>query len=328
MELIEFQNFIQNIPYQNQAFDIKKENWKVESQQELIDKVFKGKDIITLNRQDLINSTFDLKEFILKTLMWGYPTKGRGRNIENMLETKTFEQLVKVLELYKSADISIEQLKRDIKEISGLGLSTITKFTHFLDTTINGNKAVILDIQIIEAIKSNRFKDFEEFIGISYENAQNYYPRYLEKINSISNSLNATPDQVEMFLFTFGRTLSPVKSTLQDKMNSAGTGTIVTKPVVKEDQQDIYRKRLIEAYKSLVNFHSDIFSASLNLAMAGELKEIDEAFDAGDTYNFDIEHLKGTNDTNLNKFLEFYEQLENLMNSIANINAIKEKELE
>lgn len=71
MELIEFQNFIQNIPYQNQAFDIKKANWKIESQQDLIDKIFNGKDIITLNRQDLINSTSDLKEFVIKTLMWG-----------------------------------------------------------------------------------------------------------------------------------------------------------------------------------------------------------------------------------------------------------------
>lgn len=326
MKLIEFKNFIKHIPYQNQAFDIKEGNWKVESQQILIDKIFNRKEIITLNRQDLINSSSNLKEFAIKTLMWGYPTKGRGRNIDNMLEPKTFDNLIKVLESYKDKDISINQLKRDMREIPGLGLSTITKFTHFLDTTINGNKAVILDIQIIEAIKSNRFADFKEFLGITYENAPNYYPKYLEKINSISNSLSATPDQVEMFLFTFGKTLSPVKSTLQDRMDS--TGTLITLTSKKENSRDIYRKRLIEAYKILIHFRSEIFSASLNLAMAGELKEIDKVFEVGDTYNFDIEHLKGTNDTNLNKFLEFYEQLENLMNTIANINTIEETELE
>ena len=69
MELIEFHKFIQNIPYKNHAFDIKNANWKVDSQQGLIDKIFNGKDIITLNRQDLINSTSDLKEFAIKTLM-------------------------------------------------------------------------------------------------------------------------------------------------------------------------------------------------------------------------------------------------------------------
>ena len=50
MELIEFHKFIQNIPYKNHAFDIKNANWKVDSQQGLIDKIFNGKDIITLNR--------------------------------------------------------------------------------------------------------------------------------------------------------------------------------------------------------------------------------------------------------------------------------------
>ena len=74
--------------------------------------------------------------------MWGYPTKGRGKNIEKMLETENLERLKKILSNYKSSEISIDQLRKDIKSIPGLGLSTITKFTHFLNTTINGNKAV------------------------------------------------------------------------------------------------------------------------------------------------------------------------------------------
>ena len=62
--------------------------------------------------------------------------------------------------------------------------------------------------------------------------------------------------------------------------------------------------------------------------MAGELKEIDEAFEEGDTFTFEIEHFKNTNDINLIKLVEFQEQLDGLMNSIANINAIKETDLE
>ncbi len=328
MELIDFKQFIQNIPYENQAFDIKRENWKDENQQILIDKIFNDKDIITLNRQDLVNSTSDLSEFVIKTLMWGYPTKGRGRNIEKMLEPKTFNKLIEVLETYRDFEITIDKLKKDISAISGLGLSTITKFTHFLNTTINGNRAVILDIQIIEAIKSQRFIDFKDFSGITYDNAQNYYLDYLEKIHSISINLNANPDQVEMFLFTFGRNLSPLKSTFQDRMNSSGAGNIIIIENKNEDPKDAYRKNLIKAYKSLLNFQDNLFTDLLNIAMSGELKEINEVFEIGDTYNFNIEHLKGTNDTNLNKLLELYNQLENLMNSIANINAIKERELE
>ncbi|WP_369075239.1 hypothetical protein [Tenacibaculum piscium] len=183
----------------------------MESQQRAIDWIFKEKETITLNRFDLLNSAFDLDSFILKTLMWGYPTKGRGKNIEKMLETENLERLKKILSNYKRSEISIEQLRKDIKSIPGLGLSTMTKFTHFLETTINGNKAVILDIQIIEAINTQRFEEFNHLKGITYENAPKRYSEYLETINKLSKSLKAEPDQIEMFLFTFGRTLSELK---------------------------------------------------------------------------------------------------------------------
>lgn len=79
MKIIEFQSFIQEIPYKLQSFDIKKENWKFENQQKLIDKIFEGNTTITINRDDLINSSWNTKEFIVKTLMWGYPTRARAQ---------------------------------------------------------------------------------------------------------------------------------------------------------------------------------------------------------------------------------------------------------
>ncbi len=211
MKIENFKEFIREFPYKNQSFDIKRQNWKIESQQQAIDWIFRKNDTITLNRNDLLNSVFDLESYIFKTLMWGYPTKGRGKNIEKMLETENLERLKKILSNYKWKEISIEQLRKDIKSIPGLGLSTMTKFTHFLDTTIDGNKAVILDIQIIEAINTGRFEEFNHLKGITYENAPKRYPEYLKTINELSKSLEAVPDQIEMFLFTFGRTLSELR---------------------------------------------------------------------------------------------------------------------
>ena len=211
MKIENFKEFIREFPYKNQSFDIKKQNWKIESQQQAIDWIFGENDTITLNRNDLLNSVFDLESYIFKTLMWGYPTKGRGKNIEKMLESENLERLKKILSNYKWKEISIEQLRKDIKSIPGLGLSTMTKFTHFLDTTIDGNKAVILDIQIIEAINTGRFEEFNHLKGITYENAPKRYPEYLKTINELSKSLKAEPDQIEMFLFTFGRTLSELR---------------------------------------------------------------------------------------------------------------------
>ncbi len=125
-----------------------------------------------------------------------------------MLKENNFQKLIKVLENYKGNEITIEQLQKDIKEIKGLGLSTLTKFTHFLRTTIEGNKAVILDIQIIEVISSGKFQEFETIEGISYDNAIKYYTQYLEIIDNLSKEMEVEQDQVEMFLFMFGRILS------------------------------------------------------------------------------------------------------------------------
>ena len=88
-----------------------------------------------------------------------------------------------------------------------------------------------------------------------------------------------------------------------------------------------YRENLLSTYKYLISVREDLITHSLNLAMNGELKDMNGAFDIGDTYNFDMEQFKGTNDVNLNRLIGFYEELENLMNSMANINAIKEEDL-
>lgn len=64
MKISNFQDFIKAFPYLNQSFDIKKKNWKIESQQEKIDRIFEDNDTITLNRSDLLNSRHDLESFI------------------------------------------------------------------------------------------------------------------------------------------------------------------------------------------------------------------------------------------------------------------------
>lgn len=211
MKITKFKNFISEFPYLNQAFDIKKENWKVQFQQTEIDALFNNQKAITLNRFDLINSRHNLESFTIKTLMWGYPTKGRGKNIDKLLEPTNFNNLIKILEHYQDRNITIEQLKSDIKRIPGLGLSTITKFTHFLGTTIEGKKAVILDNQIIEAINTNRFEEFKSIQGISYDNAQSKYVNYITIIDKLANKMKVYPDQIEIFLFMFGRNLSEIR---------------------------------------------------------------------------------------------------------------------
>lgn len=209
MEIIDFKDLIQNLPDKLHAFQIKRNNWNIKYHNNFIDEIFKKRgngEIIWLNRGDLFMNRENLKEFIFLVLMWGYPTKGRGRNIDKLLSSKNLEQLINRLEKYEEQDISIKTFKEDLK-ISGLGLSTLTKFTQFLDTTVEGNRAVILDKQIIETIRSNDFTAFTSMKGIRYENAVKYYPEYIRIINKLSMELDVSHDQIEMFLFMFGRNI-------------------------------------------------------------------------------------------------------------------------
>lgn len=208
MKISDYKNFIKEFPHQNHAFDIKRSIWKIDNHNDYLDELFGGFQVITINRNDLTSSTLNIKEFIIKTLMWGYPTKGRGTNIETMLKEENLNKLIDILEGYRNTDISIETLKKDIKEIPKLGLSTMSKFTQFLDTTINGNTAVILDMQIIGAINTRRFEELNPLVGVSYENAINkYYEKYIDIIGQLSSDMQVEAQQIEMFLFTFGNVL-------------------------------------------------------------------------------------------------------------------------
>lgn len=89
-----------------------------------------------------------------------------------------------------------------------------------------------------------------------------------------------------------------------------------------------YRNSILNTYKYLISVRNELITHSLNIAMTGEMNDFDKAFEVGDIYSFDIEQFKGTNDINLNKLIDFHDELENLMNSFSNINSIKEQDLE
>ena len=214
MKIREYGNLIKVLPYLNQGFDVHRKNWIVESQAEIINEIFENSenDKVTINRFDIENSKNNLPIFIVKTLMWGYPTKGRGNNINNLLAKDSLDKLINTLENYSNTEVSIAQLKTDIKGIDGLGLSTMTKFTNFLNTRINGNKAVILDLQIMSALNRGVFEEFKTLEKINYDNAISKYAEYLSIVGEISQEINSAPDQIENFLFLFGRSLSESKA--------------------------------------------------------------------------------------------------------------------
>jgi hypothetical protein len=89
-----------------------------------------------------------------------------------------------------------------------------------------------------------------------------------------------------------------------------------------------YREKIILSYRVLLKTHEKLQNRIINVGMTGEFAEVNTVFEPGDTYKFDLDQFRGTNDINLNTLLAFFDELENTMNSLANINGITEEELE
>ncbi len=221
MNISDYKNLIDNMPVEEHAFTIKKKNWERFFKLKEIKKVF-DKDEIIISRKDLFKLAKDQKkttEFIVKVLMWGYPTGGRGNNIKNLLEEKSYKALVDFIDdnEIRNSNNQVENIKNKIKELKknggkGLGISTISKLLYFLKVKIAGKLSVILDQRIIDVLNKAEFKDFEELKDIKMTSSiskyiDNYY-QFLEKIASVNKDL-AIKDvgKIEMFLFIFGGNL-------------------------------------------------------------------------------------------------------------------------
>lgn len=219
MKITDFANLIKHLPYMEQAFFIRKEVWfptdeekRFKYQNDRIKKVFGNDNSVMISRHDLFNSTNELDLFIIKVLMWGYPTKGRGKNIEKILEPENFDQTIKKLEAVKQKDISNKEVEALFSD--GLKLSTVSKLLYFLQTKVESFPALILDLRVIEAItRKNGFDDDElvDLKALSYDNAPKQYPKYLKAINNLALKMDVKAGQIEMFLFEYGTTLKKLE---------------------------------------------------------------------------------------------------------------------
>ena len=206
MQLSDFRDLICSIPVCQHSVDVKRTNWNNDYQKALIQKIFVNNDVLTISRNDLFHIN-DTTELVIKTLMWGYPTGGRGNNINKVLEENNFLKLTKLLEKYRNENVTLEVLKRDIKTIKGVNLSTMSKFLYFMKVIVNNETALILDLKIINVIGLDRFEELRPLIGIKYNNAIDHYVKYLQTINQLAIEMKVLPDQIELFLFMFGSNL-------------------------------------------------------------------------------------------------------------------------
>lgn len=175
-----------------------------------------GGHFVEISRQDL----FDFaergisKEFVYAVFIWGYPTGGRGDNFRRVIDHSG-----KVTEAFRKAPRALR--RDDLNQLCarlrgcGIGPSTLTKLLYFLDFTVDGYRALILDGKVMRTFQRRLFEeDFGPSAKTIYEEAGRrdpdylrIYPDYLREMSRASQDLGGDPDELEMFLFLFVNSL-------------------------------------------------------------------------------------------------------------------------
>lgn len=198
-----YYKLIKELPINEQSTRIKKNVWeriKYKDKDKIEESIFLDFSEIELSRFCVKKET-DIRKKIVMVLMWGYPTGGRGNNIQNVLVN--LDELVNIFTNYNKKNLNLkdfENLISSFSRISGLGISTWTKFLYFFEISVENIKCEIFDLKIVESLNKKQFVELKDKHWI--QDFSNYM-EYINLIDEISNKINVQPDQVELFLFYF-----------------------------------------------------------------------------------------------------------------------------
>jgi hypothetical protein len=198
-----YENLIKNIPVLKQSTKIKRKVWErisYNNKSEIENDIFGAEAEVEISREDIFNES-DTKKKIVMTLMWGYPTGGRGSNIANLL--KNLSKLNTTLGNIKNKNLSyadFNDLVQSFNEILGLGMSTWSKFLYVFNVKIDSTRCQIYDLKIVESLNK---KQFVELGSNTWEQNTKNYCSYIQLTKNLANTMSSSPDQVELFLFYY-----------------------------------------------------------------------------------------------------------------------------
>jgi hypothetical protein len=213
VHLADLKSLLAAMPTPHQAFTAKRttKNWAEALQRrdragEATRHIFGEADSVRVSRNDLREwaRLENLDCVVMGTLLWGYPDGMRGNHASNIADN-----LVALTDLLGEASLGISNWKEHydkVEAIPSIGPSTYTKFLNFLSVSVSGKTALILDKRIIDVAKN---QVFEEFTGSL---TALRYPRYLERMHSIADTLEVEAESLEFFLFEFGLHLKQPKN--------------------------------------------------------------------------------------------------------------------
>jgi hypothetical protein len=209
MLLSSYKELIKQLPYLEQSFEIKKENWKLEkyafsNRLNTFFETYFIEDILRLSRWELFEFTRrDPFDAAIAIIMWGYPSGMRGDSFQTFL--KNIDSIK--YRLLPDNNITDGKFKELLLNIPGIGLSSLSKFLYFFNNKLDGLNCLILDRRIIEILNEKHFEELTVLSDIKENNKAAKYFLYLNIIHEQANLLGCKPDQLELFLFMFGRHL-------------------------------------------------------------------------------------------------------------------------
>lgn len=168
----------------------------------LIKDLINSAEMIEISRKNIFDET-NITKKIIGIFIWGYPTGGRGKNIEYCF--KQINALESMCKFISNKNLKLEEYYEVIKEfksIKGLGASTWTKFMYFFETKIEGIPTVIFDSQIEKSLKQAQFKEFHNLKDLKHEN-ERHFINYIDRVDKVSRQLDVRADKIELFLFYF-----------------------------------------------------------------------------------------------------------------------------
>ncbi|MGO9589515.1 MAG: hypothetical protein ACLP3K_05640 [Candidatus Acidiferrales bacterium] len=204
------------MPVEYQAFASKRSIWashvnRNDNAGDALRAIFGKLGEVTLSRSDLRSFACkpDLAQFVMATIIWGYPRGMRGNHVANLISH--LSSLTQLLSDARTEPVAEWGTYYDakVRPIGGIGLSTYTKFLSFLSVKVQGHMALILDDRIIRVANQGIFEELMPLQELSSYNAPRSYPQYLECIHGLADSLEVSPEKIEFFLFEFGLHLKP-----------------------------------------------------------------------------------------------------------------------
>jgi len=218
MTLDSYTTLIKYLPYLDQAFETKRENWIQHPKSNTIFADFYQRTFLNeslkLSRADLFGACkHNFHDAIFSIIFWGYPRNMRGKNFESILNSLNGIESALGTQRNLSADDFI--MMCDNLKSTGVGLSTLSKFLYFFEYKLENHQCLILDRRIMDVINDeNGFIEMKNFSlkeRITEFNKRKKYVAYLHLMEDLSSKNRYKADQLEFFLFSMGKNLKPTK---------------------------------------------------------------------------------------------------------------------